>query len=80
MSNVIILGEEYDLGQIVFQLNVDGKNISFTYWDYDEDFKNASESEVRYQVTHQLGSKLTAPQIDAVVAVVLNSLTTNETL
>lgn len=121
MSNVKILGRDYDLDQIVFHLNVDGKPISFTYWDYDpkgdqgsagavgpqgpeypqgiqseypqgiqgiqgiqgpagpqsESFDNATETEVRYQVNHRLGSKLTAQQIDAVVAVVLKSLTEN---
>jgi membrane-anchored protein YejM (alkaline phosphatase superfamily) len=77
MSIVIILDEEYDLGQIVFKLNIDRKDASFTYWDYDEDFKNASESEVRYQVIQKFKYNLTAQQIDAVVNAVLKSLTKN---
>ena len=52
---VEVVDQDYDLDQMIFTLNVDGKKISFTYWDYEEDFANADINEIRTQVAERLG-------------------------
>jgi hypothetical protein len=52
---VEVVDQDYDLDQMIFTLDVDGKKISFTYWDYEEDFANADINEIRAQVAERLG-------------------------
>ena len=52
-AGVKVVDQDYDLDQMVLSLDVNGKKASFTYWDYDEDFKNAERKEVFAQLEQQ---------------------------
>jgi hypothetical protein len=73
-TNVNILDRDYDLDQAIFTLNVDGKKISLTYYDYDEEFDKATYKEVMYNVKRKL-TDLTPEQQEKVAQVVLQDLT-----
>lgn len=72
-EGVDIVKQDYDLDQMVFVLNVDGNKVSFTYWDYEDDFKNPDIKDIYQQAKEQLGGKLSPEQIKAVARSVFKS-------
>jgi hypothetical protein len=86
-ESVKILDRQADLDQAYFNLDVDGKEMSFTYWDYDEEFDNATYEEVMYMIEKQLinvdkygfpvDPQLTPEQKEEIAQVVLKDLQTN---
>ena len=45
-EGIRVVDQDYDLDQIVLTLDIEGKRASFTYTDYDENFKNAERKDV----------------------------------
>jgi hypothetical protein len=86
-ESVKILDRQADLDQAYFNLDVDGKEMGFTYWDYDEKFDEATYEEVMYMIEKQLinvdkygfpvDPQLTPEQKEEIAQVVLKDLQTN---
>jgi len=57
----------------VFTLNVDGETVSFTYWDYENNFQSPDIKDIYQQAREQLGKKLSPEQIKAVARSVFKS-------
>lgn len=72
-EGVEIVDQDSDLDQQVFTLNVDGKTVSFTYWDYENNFQNPDIKDIYQQAREQLGKKLSPEQIKAVARAVFKS-------
>ena len=72
-EGVAIVKQDYDLDQMVYVLDVDGKKVSFTYWDYEDDFNNPDIKDIYQQAREQLGKKLSPEQIKAVAGAVFKS-------
>jgi hypothetical protein len=53
-EGVEIVDQGYDMEQQIFKLRVDGKPVSFTYWDYDENWANPDMGEIHAQVKDKL--------------------------
>jgi hypothetical protein len=49
-EGISVIDQDYDLDQIVLTLDIEGKRASFTYTDYDENFKNAERKDVFNQL------------------------------
>ena len=45
-EGISVIDQDYDLDQIVLTMNIEGKRVSFTYTDYEEDFENAERKDV----------------------------------
>lgn len=45
-EGISVVDQDYDLDQIVLTLDIEGKRVSFTYTDYDENFENAERRDV----------------------------------
>ena len=45
-EGIRVVDQDYDLDQIVLTIDIEGKRASFTYTDYDENFKNAERRDV----------------------------------
>jgi hypothetical protein len=52
-EGISVVKSDYDLDQMVITLDIEGKRRQFTYWDYDEDFKNAERKDVFSQLQEQ---------------------------
>jgi hypothetical protein len=86
-TTVKILDRQADLDQAYFNLDVDGKEMSFTYWDYAEEFDNATYEEIMDMIEKQLintdkygfpvDPQLTPEQKEEIAQVVLKDLQTN---
>jgi hypothetical protein len=86
-ESVKILDRQADLDQAYFNLDVDGTEMGFSYWDYDEKFDEATYEEVMEMIEKQLinvdkyGSpvdpQLTPEQKEEISQVVLKDLQTN---
>ena len=86
-ESVKILDRQADLDQAYFNLDVDGTEMGFSYWDYDEEFDNATYEEVMYMIEKQLintdkygfpvDPQLTPEQKEEIAQVVLKDLQTN---
>lgn len=72
-EGVEIVDQDSDLDQEVFTLSVDGKTVSFTYWDYENNFQNPDIKDIYQQAQEQLGKKLSPDQIKAVAGAVFKS-------
>ena len=72
-EGVEIIDQDYDLDQQVFTLIVDGKRVSFTYWDYENNFNDPDIKDVYAQVQERLGS-LSPEQQKSVAKVVYQAL------
>lgn len=72
-EGVDIVDQDSDLDQQVFTLNVDGKTVSFTYWDYENNFQNPDIKDIYQQAREQLDKKLSPEQIKAVARSVFKS-------
>ncbi len=49
-ESVRVVDQDYDLDQIILTLDINGRPVSFTYTDYDEDFDNAERGDVHNQL------------------------------
>jgi hypothetical protein len=49
-EGISVVDQDYDLDQIILTLDIEGKQASFTYTDYDEDFENAERKDVFNQL------------------------------
>lgn len=72
-EGVDILDQDSDLDQQVYTLNVNGKKVSFTYWDYENNFQNPDINDIYQQAKEQLGRKLPLEQIKDVAHAVFKS-------
>ena len=72
-EGVAIVKQDYDLDQMVYVLDVDGEKVSFTYWDYEDDFNNPDIKDIYQQAQEQLGRKLSTEQVKAVARTVFKS-------
>jgi len=72
-EGVAIVKQDYDLDQMVYVLDVDGNKVSFTYWDYEDDFNNPDIKDIYQQAQEQLGKKLSPEQVKAVARSVFKS-------
>ena len=68
-----IVDQDSDLDQQVYTLMVDGDKVSFTYWDYEDNFQNPDIKEIYQQAREQLGKKLSPEQVKAVARAVFKS-------
>jgi len=68
-----IVDQDSDLDQQVYTLMVDGDKVSFTYWDYEDNFQNPDIKEIYQQAREQLGKKLSPEQVKAVARSVFKS-------
>ena len=86
-ESVKILDRQASLDEAYFNLDVDGTEMSFSYWDYDEKFDEATYEEVMYMIEKQLinvdkygfpvDPQLTPEQKEEIAQVVLKDLQTN---
>lgn len=72
-EGVEIIDQDSDLDQQVYTLNVDGNKVSFTYWDYENNFQSPDIKDIYQQAKEQLGKKLSPEQIKAVARAVFKS-------
>lgn len=72
-EGVEIIDQDSDLDQQVYTLNVDGNKVSFTYWDYENNFQSPDIKDIYQQAKEQLGKKLSLEQIKAVARAVFKS-------
>ena len=72
-EGISIVDQDSDLDQEVYTLNVDGKKVSFTYWDYENNFQNPNIKDIYQQAKEQLGRKLSPEQIKDVARAVFKS-------
>jgi hypothetical protein len=72
-AGVGIVKQDYDLDQMVYVLTVDGNKVSFTYWDYEDDFQNPDIKDIYQQAKEQLEGKLSPDQIKQVARAVFKS-------
>lgn len=72
-EGVEVVDHDSDLDQRVFTLNVDGKRVSFTYWDYENNFEDVDAREIAIQVEEQLPT-LNPDQKKQVVSAVFTAL------
>ena len=72
-EGISIVDQDSDLDQQVFTLNVDGNKISFTYWDYENNFQNPNIKDIYQQAREQLSKKLSPEQIKDVAHAVFKS-------
>lgn len=49
-EGVRVVDQDYDLDQIILTMDINGRSVSFTYTDYDEDFDNAERGDVHDQL------------------------------
>lgn len=52
-EGISVVDQDYDLDQMHLTLDIEGKKVSFTYWDYEEDFSNAERRDVFDQLQEQ---------------------------
>jgi len=52
-EDISVVDQDYDLDQMHLTLDIEGKKVSFTYWDYEEDFSNAERKDVFDQLQEQ---------------------------
>lgn len=52
-ESISVVDQDYDLDQMHLILDIEGKKVSFTYWDYEEDFSNAERRDVFDQLQEQ---------------------------
>ena len=52
-ESISVVDQDYDLDQMHLTLDIEGKKVSFTYWDYEEDFSNAERKDVFDQLQEQ---------------------------
>lgn len=52
-EGISVVDQDYDLDQIHLTLDIEGKKVPFTYWDYEEDFSNAERRDVFDQLQEQ---------------------------
>lgn len=45
-ESISVVDQDYDLDQVILTLDIEGKQASFTYTDYDENFENAERKDV----------------------------------
>jgi hypothetical protein len=45
-EGISVVDQDYDLDQIILTLDIEGRRVSFTYTDYDENFENAERRDV----------------------------------
>jgi len=63
-----------DIYTLTYILTVDGKTVSFTYWDYKDNFvENPDINDIYKQAKEQLGKKLSPEHIEAIARVVFKS-------
>ena len=63
-----------DVYTLTYTLTVDGKKVSFTYWDYKDNFvENPNINDIYKQAKEQLGKKLSPEHIEAIARVVFKS-------
>ena len=72
-EGIEIVDQDSDLDQQVYTLNVDGNKVSFTYWDYENNFQSPDIKDIYQQATEQLGRKLSPDQIKDVARAVFKS-------
>ena len=68
-EGVKIVDQDSDLDQQIFTLNVDGEKVSFTYWDYEDKFRNPDITEIFSQAKEQLPDLTTEQHKDIARAV-----------
>ena len=73
-EGVKVIDQDSDLDQQVFTLNVDGKKVSFTYWDYETNFQSPDIKDIYQQAKEQLSRKLSPEQIKDVARAVFKSV------
>jgi hypothetical protein len=52
-EGISVVDQDYDLDQLILTLDIEGKKVYFTYWDYEEDFANAERRDVFNQLQEQ---------------------------
>lgn len=52
-EGISVVDQDYDLDQMHLTLDIEGKKVYFTYWDYEEDFSNAERRDVFDQLQEQ---------------------------
>ena len=52
-EGISVIDQDYDLDQLILTLDIEGKKVYFTYWDYEEDFANAERRDVFNQLQEQ---------------------------
>ena len=72
-EGISIVDQDSDLDQQIYTLNVDGKKVSFTYWDYENNFQSPDIKDIYQQAREQLGRKLSPEQIKHVARAVFKS-------
>jgi len=72
-EGVEIVDQDSDLDQQVYTLNVDGNKVSFTYWDYENNFQSPDIKDIFQQAQEQLGKKLSPEQVKAVARAVFKT-------
>jgi len=72
-EGVKIVDQDSDLDQQVYTLNVDGNKVSFTYWDYENNFQSPDIKDIFQQAQEQLGKKLSLEQVKAVARAVFRT-------
>jgi nicotinamide mononucleotide adenylyltransferase len=72
-QGVKLVDLDTDYNQNIYTLTVDGETVSFTYWDYENNFENPDINDIYQQAKEQLGKKLSPENVEAIARVVFKS-------
>jgi nicotinamide mononucleotide adenylyltransferase len=72
-QGVELVDLDTDVNQNIYTLTVDGDEVSFTYWDYENNFENPNINDIYQQAKEQLGKKLSPENVKEIARAVFKS-------
>jgi hypothetical protein len=72
-QGVELVDLDTDHNQNIYTLTVDGDEVSFTYWDYENNFENPNINDIYQQAKEQLGKKLSPENVKEIARAVFKS-------
>jgi hypothetical protein len=72
-QGVELIDLDTDVNQNIYTLTVDGDEVSFTYWDYENNFENPNINDIYQQAKEQLGKNLSPENVKEIARAVFKS-------
>jgi hypothetical protein len=72
-QGVELVDLDTDVNQNIYTLTVDGDEVSFTYWDYENNFENPNINDIYQQAKEQLGKNLSPENVKEIARAVFKS-------
>jgi hypothetical protein len=72
-QGVELVDLDTDVNQNIYTLTVNGEEVSFTYWDSENNFENPNINDIYQQAKEQLGKKLSPKNVEEIARVVFKS-------